>query len=179
MHQYTKSRIQFPLRTSFLDYPDSESQAVLVFMMGCIHNCPNCQNKEFQDPHYENGTKELTSDEIINHIKQTCKRNHTNKIVLVGGDPLYDANIKTTMVIVEKLRNEYDICIYTGYDINTVIDNPSLRGWKYIIAGPYIMSLAKTPEKTDEYMQLASSNQEIYNDEFVCLTNENGCMYFN
>lgn len=157
------------IQTTFLDYPDNESLAVIFYMNGCEHNCLNCQNKDLQKSCKYSKT-------IINEIIDYCNRNKTNKIVLSGGDPLYKTNIDLTNKIIDTYKDKYDICIYTGYDIE-YIKKVLHSGFKFIKSGKYIEQFKQLSEKTDEYIQLASSNQNFYNNCYIQIS-QNGKLFF-
>lgn len=157
------------IQTTFLDYPDNESLAVIFYMNGCEHNCLNCQNKDLQK-------SSKYSKTIINEIIDYCNRNNTNKIVLSGGDPLYKTNIDLTNKIIDTYKDKYDICIYTGYDIE-YIKKVLHFGFKFIKSGKYVEQFKQLSEKTDEYIQLASSNQNFYNNCYIQIS-QNGKLFF-
>jgi anaerobic ribonucleoside-triphosphate reductase activating protein len=173
------TKFKYPFTASFLDYPNAEDIAVLIFMMGCEHNCNGCQNPLFQNPDHNEQTKQFTREKLINEIKKACKKFHTTKIVLTGGDPLFVKNLDSTICILEDLRNEYEICIYTGHSILTVAQYTFIRGFKYIVCGLFDLTKAVQSKKTDDYIQLASTNQEIYDGGFFRMTDGKGRMYFN
>jgi len=174
-----ETKFKYPFNMSFLDYPSPDDNAVLVFMMGCEHACDGCQNLLFQNPDYDEQTKQFTREELAHAIRQACDKFRTKKIVLTGGDPLFVKNLKSTVCILEDLRTDYDICIYTGCNIIDVVEYSFIRGFKYIVCGAYDSTKATRSEKTDDYVQLASTNQEIYDGGFFCMTNRDGRMYFN
>ena len=156
---------------SFIDYPDNESSAVCVVMMGCEHHCPNCHNKDFQNYDYSEGVIECSAEELYKIVKKECERNLTNKVVLTGGDVLAPLNIAYTKQFLT-VAKDLDICVYTGYDIDYVIKN-EVTGYKFVKCGVYREDLKQPSEKTDEYMQFASINQRLY-DGFNNLLSENG-----
>jgi hypothetical protein len=94
----------------------------------------------------------------------------------LGGDPLYDTNIDFTRELVNKSYKDYDFCIYTGYDIDFVIQS-NITDFKFIKCGRYMESLAQVSKKTHEHMVLASSNQALY-DEKYNLISKNGVLHF-
>ena len=114
---------------------------------------------------------EKEEKQIIGNIINIAKINKTNKIVLSGGDPLYGGNLDFTLRILKELK-KYDICIYTGCTIEYV-KRMQFYGFKYIKCGIYRSDLKQVSEKTDDYMQLASSNQNFYNDKYEQIS-ENG-----
>jgi anaerobic ribonucleoside-triphosphate reductase activating protein len=138
-------------------------------MAGCSSNCENCHNPELQE-------YIATSLDIHQELKLNCFRNKTNKIVLCGGDPLYPENLELTRKILHELSGEYDICIYTGYDIE-MVRNLKLGGFKYIKCGIFNNKLYIGSEKKEEYLQFASSNQKLY-DADLNLLSKDGRFYF-
>lgn len=158
------------IEETFLEYPDNSSLAIILYMRGCSGNCIGCHNlalKEYKE----------TPIEVIEVLKEKCKKSNTNKIVLCGGDPLYSGNIALTNKIINELKETYDICIYTGYHLEYAKNNVS-KGFKYIKCGPYIQGLYIGSNKTDEYIQFATSNQNLYDGNFNLLSKD-GRFYFN
>lgn len=169
--------IIYPLKTTFLDYPDNESEAILIFMMGCSHWCKNCQNPEFKNKDYDIGTKKFEVKELLMEIESLSKRINSNKVVLTGGDPIYEKNIDDIRKLLKLGKSKYDFMIYTGHRIN-FIKKKCIDGFKFIKCGTYIEDKKQVSEKTDEYIKFASSNQILYDANFFQIS-ENGIYYFN
>ena len=163
--------------TTFLDYPDDESLAIIVCMIGCDNMCKGCQNPELKDYNYSKGVSEYTEEEFVSTLKKFSLKFKTNKVVLSGGDPLSCFNINATKRILELCGTEFDFCIYTGHNINYVKDN-KVSGFKYVKCGYFDISNLQKSEKTDDYIQFASSNQELYDSDYNKLS-KNGRYYFN
>lgn len=148
---------------SFIDYPENDD-CLTIFFTGCSHNCHNCQNKELQKTGKIYEQLEIT--ELIILIKKIAKRLNTKNIVLQGGDPLHSQNRICTKSIVQILKLDYNVCIYTGYKYSQIKE--WVIGAKYVITEKFDETKFITPEKTDNYFQLASTNQEIYkNNELI------------
>lgn len=167
-------KILQPIQTTWLDYPDNESLAIIVCMMGCDNACPFCQNPDFQNPEYKNHTKEYTVSELIQELKDLCRKNHTNKIVLSGGDPISCFNKNFTKQFLEE--SDFDVCIYSGHNIDYVKLN-NIKGFKFIKCGYFDIKKKRESLKNDLYIQFASPNQILYNDSYEPLS-ENGIYYF-
>lgn len=157
---------------TLLEYPDNSSISTILYFNGCDRHCKGCQNIELQK--YDESNPNL--DILIKDIVDYCKRSRTNKIVLCGGDPLYYKNIPITKNILDKLSNNYDICIYTGANIEEV-KKLNLRGFKFIKCGIYDKTKFIGSEKTDDYIQFATSNQELY-DSNLNLLSKDGVYYY-
>lgn len=160
------------LQTTWLDYPDNESLSVIFYTYGCIHKCKNCHNLDLQTP-----VASYPSD-TIDKILMYCKRNNTNKLVLSGGDCLLKGvNLDLTNAIIDRCKDTLDICIYTGYDIDYVKTNVH-KGFKFVKCGKYDENMKTESDKTDDYFQLASTNQELYDSNYQLLSSK-GRYYFN
>jgi organic radical activating enzyme len=164
-----------PTFFTWLDYPDDESQALVIFFMGCEHKCIGCQNEIFQDREYKDAV-DYSIKQLYDEVYSICYQHKTNKIIFSGGDCLDPANIDFTKQFVKNYGNIFDICIYTGYTINE-IKSKDIKGFKFIKTGRYDEKCKQESIKTNSYFQLASSNQEIYNQNFN-LVSRNGRMYF-
>lgn len=171
------TRLLTPFQATFLDYPDPESYAVSICFMGCDNGCPHCQNPEFQNPLYDNLTKEYDVQGLIEELKIFCKRNRTNKVVLSGGDPLSCYNIEFTKELLKLSSDIFDYCIFTGHD-KKYCKNNGVKGFKFLKCGYFDYKNKRESLKTDDYIQYASPNQELY-DEKYCLLTKNGVYYFN
>jgi len=93
-----------------------------IYLSGCIHNCPECQNADIQNP---DAGQECTQELITQIAEEINKRDFLRGITLSGGDPFFDPQ-KTLRLITDlsmklnnKLhignRNNFDLWIYTGY----------------------------------------------------------------
>lgn len=154
--------------TTFLDYPSPDDMAVIVFLSGCTHNCPGCQNITLQKA----GTHtEEEIGQIIAHIVELCERNGTNKVVLSGGDPLSPSNINVTKQVCYYLGETFDICIYTGYSVDEVKEM-DIIGFKYIKCGKFDNKHLQKSEKTDDYIQFVNKTQNLYDSNYRQLSYE-------
>ena len=156
---------------TFLEYPDNSSLAVIFYCGGCDRNCPGCHNTELQN-HIKFNYKL-----IVAMLVEYCERVKTNKIVLCGGDPLYSKNIELTKYICSSLGADYDICIYTGADIEEV-KALDIKGFKFVKCGIFDASKFVGATKTDEYIRFATTNQSLYDSNFNLLSKD-GTYYFN
>jgi len=169
-----KVRIILPFSTSFLDYADNESLAIIVYIMGREHKCKGCHNPQFSDFNYKNSYL-INEKEFTKLIEDVSKKHRTNKIVFEGGDPLHPQNIKFTKNILRKLKH-LNFMIYTGYDINYVKEN-KVNGFKFLKCGKYVEEKKQESRKTDFKFFLASKNQKIFDSELNLLS-ENGVLNF-
>ena len=155
------------LEETFLDYPSPDDSAVILFLPGCSHNCLGCQNPKLQELHEEWTFSE--EQEILQNLQRLCFRCDTNKIVLSGGDPLSPCNRNLTIHICELLGKnpvyKYDICIYTGYDIEEVKEM-ELSGFEFIKCGKFDAHSMRESKKTDDYIQFVNTTQNLFDKDF-------------
>lgn len=158
------------VQSTFLEYPDNSSIATIFYFSGCDRNCEGCQNTSLKE------YTPLDEKEVLSGIVNYSRRLKTNKVVLCGGDPLYKKNLDLTRKILYNLGNDFDICIYTGALIDEV-KKLNLSGFKFIKCGVFDKTKFIGSKKTDDYIQFATSNQELYN-EFLELISHDGIYYF-
>lgn len=162
---------------TFLDYPEPTGHAVSIFFTGCSLNCKDCQNPLLQKRGkvYE----QYYYDEFVAQLREVLQRASTDKVVLMGGDPLYIQNREFTRYLINK-EKDLKFCVYTGFDWE--LAKRWTSGARYIKCGRYMEELKQKSEKTGDYMQFASSNQELYKqfigDEYMKISN-NGRVNFN
>ena len=161
---------------TFIDYPSADDWAVIFYFAGCNNNCKNCHNKDLQNPNYQGGKLIKDEEELNNIIKEICRKQDTKKIVFSGGDPLYPNNREIIKNFLNKYGSLYDVCIYTGYSINDVKEF-GIQNFKFIKCGRYDETCKQLSEKTEEHIQLASTNQNFYNDKYEQLS-KNGILNF-
>lgn len=86
---------------------------VVLWVSGCNHHCPHCQNQETWNP---DSGKPFTAKQEKQIIKYLSK-DYISGLTLSGGDPLHPNNIETVTqlckTIKEKLPNK-NIWLYTG-----------------------------------------------------------------
>lgn len=167
-----------PITTTWVDYPDNISLAILVYFYGCNNNCSNCHNPFFRGYENKYNIAKFHVKNVYQYLKEISISYKTNKLVFSGGDPLFTKNIKfiTKFLNLNSQYNIFDICIYTGHSIDYV-RNYNITGFQYLKCGAYKEELKQVSEKTNEYIRFASENQELYDCNYTLLSN-NGIFYF-
>lgn len=88
-----------------------------IFTQGCNHHCKGCHNPETWD--YRRG-RFITFNEIISKI---TKNPMLQGITFSGGDPFMQANTCYELIQdIKYTREDLDICIYTGYTIQELLE---------------------------------------------------------
>lgn len=151
---------------TFLDYPDNNSEALLVRHSGCELNCKECQNVHIQD--HSVGIY-YSSDSLLNLINKIMKENDIKKLVLSGGDPLSKMNLEGTKFLLNHL--DCDVCVYTGNNVEFCKKN-DVKGFTYLKCGVFDKNKLQKSFKDDNLMSLASSNQEFYDCNYNLLSED-------
>jgi hypothetical protein len=82
-------------------------------------------------------------------------------------------NIKDTRQLLTYLiQRELEVVVYTSYPLDYLLEH-NIRHFNFIKSGPYIEQLRQASQKTDEYLQFASTNQVLYDGLFNPIS-ENG-----
>lgn len=120
----------------------------VLFVSGCPHNCPGCQNKMAQNYNYG---EEFDETQIINRIKENSI---LNGITISGGEPLCKENIAQVNDFIEKVKKEkpdFDVWCYTGYTLeqlkerNDKVTDETLKNIDVLVDGRFIQE-RKNPE---------------------------------
>jgi organic radical activating enzyme len=159
--------VKFPFDLNFLDYPDPESFSIIVFVMGCEKHCVSCHNPQLQNYDYKINTKKFCLTDFKNEIQKALKKNNADSLVLSGGDPLGSRNIEFVKFFL--LETNFSTCIYTGNDIEYVKQN-DVKGFKFIKCGKFLESEKQVSEKTDNYLQFSSKNQQLYDSSYKLIS---------
>lgn len=152
-----------------ITYPDFNNGLgcrVTLWVSGCPHHCSGCHNPETWD--YNSGQD--FSESVKNKLIDVLKLPYIKGLTVSGGEPLCDNNISKVSKLVEEIKilfPEKDIWLYTGYDINELINTKDynkflylqiiLENVNFIVDGKYIEKLRDVSLKFR-----GSSNQNIY-----------------
>ena len=125
----------------------------VLFVSGCPHNCPGCQNKIAQSFDYG---EEFNKEKIINKI---CENSILKGITISGGEPLCKENVSEVVDFikeVKKVRPNFNVWCYSGYTLeelenrNDEKTNEALKQIDVLVDGRFVQ------EKKDP-----TSNQRI------------------
>ena len=137
----------------------------VVYVQGCLHACPGCQNPQTHDL---NGGVLTTTDNVIQALNKMVT-NLTKGITLSGGEPFLQTDACVEIANYYRSRKassiyprdqHFDIWTYTGFVYEDLIKDPYfvklLKVTDYLVDGPYIQKLR------DINLQFrGSSNQRI------------------
>lgn len=138
------------------DMRNGDGLRVVLFVSGCEHHCPSCQNPVAHDI---NDGLEFTTAEL-EEICNQLEKDYISGITLSGGDPLHPDNRDDITRLCKFLKRGYPdktIWCYTGYLFEQVKDLPVMEYIDVLVDGPFMEALADV-----QYHWAGSSNQRIW-----------------
>lgn len=137
------------------DMLNGDGLRVVLWVAGCEHKCPECQNPITWDicggiPFDDDAKKEVF-DEL--------DKPYTSGITFSGGDPLHMQNREETGKLIEEIRSKYPdktIWVYTGYEWQDVKDLPFIDKVDVLVDGRFEVAL-----KDVNLPWRGSSNQKV------------------
>ena len=126
-----------------------------LWVAGCNHECPKCQNPETWDPSAGKLFTVLEGDDILRELS----KDYISGLTLTGGDPLFPANRITLTHICKVCKEKYpdkNIWCWTGYDYEQIKDLPIMEYIDVLIDGRF------RPDLYDPKLKWrGSSNQRV------------------
>lgn len=145
------------------DMLNGEGLRVVLWVSGCSHHCPACQNALTWD---ENDGVAF-DDDTINEIYHELDQDWCSGLTLSGGDPLFLKNRNAIRNLVLNIKNLYPnktIWSYTGYTFEELMEQTEtdsdlvdiLNSLDVLVDGRFVLKLA------DEKLHyVGSSNQRL------------------
>ncbi len=141
----------------FLDHSTVNGKGFrsVLFVSGCYHNCPGCQNKAMQNFSYGEQTSIQTIYAYILKNKPLI-----DGVTFSGGEPFEQSE---PLALLAKLIKQEGLSLwcYSGYTYKVLSGDPSkiclLDQVDVLVDGPFIKEKANT-----ELKYRGSSNQHIY-----------------
>lgn len=145
------------------DMLNGEGLRVVLWVSGCSHKCPGCQNAITWNP--DDGVE--FDDDTIKEIYHELDQDWCSGLTLSGGDPLFLGNRKTIRDLVMNVKQLYKdktIWSYTGYTWEELIAQREvdknlddiLNCIDVLLEGKFVMKL-----HDDRLHYVGSSNQRI------------------
>ena len=142
------------------DMKNGDGLRVVLWVAGCSHHCPNCQNPVTWDPNDGILFDKNARKELLDIVSQ----DYISGITFSGGDPLFESNREEVYELIEYIKSVYPnktVWLYTGYTFNELkkfVPIGILNKIDVIIDGPYIEKFRDTSLKWR-----GSSNQRVIN----------------
>ena len=96
------------------DMLNGDGIRVTLFVSGCSHHCPDCQNPQTWDK--DSGIEFEEKD--LNEIIQELNKDYVSGLTFSGGDPLFPSNIPEVTKIAKIIKQRFptkSIWLYTGF----------------------------------------------------------------
>lgn len=136
-------RVSGTLPVSFVN---GDGARYVVFLQGCAHGCPGCQNPETWD---FDGGYEVEVAEIAADYRS---RRLLDGLTLSGGDPFYQQ--EACLELLDALPG-VNVWIYTGFEYEEIADTELAKRADALVVGPFVEELRC------EGKMYGSSNQRI------------------
>ena len=138
------------------DMLNGDGLRVVLWLAGCFHHCPGCQNPVTHDP---NGGLDFTMEELAEILKELNKP-YISGLTISGGDglfPAYRDELRTVCQFIKSQFPQKTIWCYTGYLFEQVKDLPVMEYIDVLVDGPFVQELADV-----KYKWAGSTNQRIW-----------------
>lgn len=139
------------------DMLNGDGLRVVLWVAGCTHHCPECQNPITWD--IEGGVPfdEVAYDEVMADLE----KDYISGITFSGGDPLHPENRADVEALIREIKEKYPrktIWLYTGFVWDKIKQLPFISLIDVIVDGPF--EIAKRDVKLH---WRGSSNQRVIN----------------
>lgn len=139
------------------DMKNGDGLRVVLWVSGCNHHCPECQNPQTWDPN----SGILFDESAFAELMDALSFSYIGGLTVSGGDPLYPNNRDTVLGICKAVKGIYPdktIWLYTGYEYEEVKDLEIMKYIDTIVVGPYKKELRDV-----SYPWAGSTNQRVIN----------------
>lgn len=133
-----------------LSMVNGDGARLVIFLQGCAHGCPGCQNPDTWD--FDGGEKWDTAS-LAEYVKDILRKHPLDGITLSGGDPIYQEH--ACMDLLDRLPEDLNVWLYTGFQYEDITDILMVRRADVVVDGEYIEALRC------EGQMYGSSNQRV------------------
>ena len=130
---------------------------VVLWVSGCSHCCPECQNPITWDP--DGGL--LFDDDARQEIFNELDKDYISGITFSGGDPLHVANRLGVKELAEEIKEKYPdktIWLYTGDVWENLYEDPLIKLIDVLVDGEFLIA-----ERDVKLRWKGSTNQRVIN----------------
>mgnify|MGYP000069321419 CR=1 FL=1 len=137
------------------DMLNGEGLRVVLWVAGCNHRCPGCQNPQTWDVEGGIPFDETAKQELFAELEKP----YIDGITFSGGDPVHPCNRQSIYELAREIKEKYPkktIWVYTGYTYEQIQEINLIKYIDVLVDGPYVESLR---DLSLEYR--GSSNQRV------------------
>lgn len=139
------------------DMKNGDGLRVVLWLSGCRHHCPGCQNPVTWDP--DDGI--LFDEAARKEVEEQLARPYISGITFSGGDPFFPGNAKEVTAYCKKLKERFPkktIWLYTGEVWEDIQSWEALKYIDVLIDGRF-----EEEKKDNQLHWRGSSNQRVIN----------------
>jgi len=119
---------------------DGPGVRLVLFLSGCIHDCPGCQNDWLRDP---TAGESIREQDLVSELLALWRPWWHDGITISGGDPFYQSiELATLLGMVRQVMPKVEVWVYTGYLYEQLLTEPALSFCDVIVDGPFIPARA-------------------------------------
>ncbi len=137
------------------DMLNGEGLRVVLWVSGCNHGCPGCQNPLTWDAQDGLVFDETAKEELFEKLS----RDYISGITFSGGDPLYPSNQAQVIDLIEEIRARFPkktIWLYTGASWEDLCHEAFLQDIDILVDGEF-----RESEKDNRLLWKGSANQRV------------------
>lgn len=137
------------------DMRNGDGLRVVLWVSGCAHHCPGCQNPITWDPN--DGL--LFDEKAVRELCDQLEQDYISGLTLSGGDPFYPSNRKDLADLLFYLSQKFPgkkTWCYTGYRYEEIKDEKLMEFIDVLVDGRFEKDLADV-----NYPWAGSTNQRV------------------
>lgn len=136
-----------------VDMLNGDGLRVTLFVSGCEHNCPGCQNPQTHDI---NSGIEFDED-AMNELREELSKDYISGVTFSGGDPMHPENRDVVAEIIKGISDlGKTVWIYTGYNWDDIKNEDAVLMADVVVDGRFIEKQADV-----NYPWGGSTNQRV------------------
>lgn len=120
------------------DLKNGEGIRTVLWVSGCEHHCPGCQNPITWDINMGMDFDKDAEKELFSYLDA----DYCAGLTLSGGDPMHRFNREDVFKLCQRFRQRYGrnktIWMYTGYSFRTIENEPIMGLLDVVVDGLYI-----------------------------------------
>lgn len=148
------------------DMNNGDGLRVVLWVSGCNHACPECQNQITWDADCGLNFDENAKNEIFFELQ----KDYVSGLTFSGGDPLYPGNVECVTNFAREVKTMFpqkNIWLYTGFLFEQIKNYEILKYIDVLVDGPFIVKL-----KDNNAHWKGSINQRVIDVQKTLQNNE-------
>lgn len=122
------------------DMLNGDGLRVVLWLAGCTHRCPGCQNPITWDVNGGIPFDDEAKQELFNELA----KEYISGITLSGGDPLHPSSIGEVGKLVQEIKQKFPnktIWLYTGFNFEDIRNIDFIKDIDVIVDGKFVLDL--------------------------------------